>query len=92
MEDASDAALEVKKLGYALYKNPSRPDKGYGELFMNRRSARVDNNESIIECGYSYDDEMDYSFDYFIVHPAMEVMQKPVLLRIWYLLTNGRWT
>ena len=28
-KDASDAALEVKKLGYALYKNPSRPDKGY---------------------------------------------------------------
>lgn len=69
-KDASDAALEVKKLGYALYKNPSRPDKGYGELFMNRRSARVDNNESIIECGYSYDDEMDYSFDYFYCPPS----------------------
>ena len=64
LERCIRCCFEVKK-GYALYKNPSRPDKGYGELFMNRRSARVDNNESIIECGYSYDDEMDYSFDYF---------------------------
>lgn len=62
---ASDAALEVKKLGYELYKNPNRKDKGYGELFMNRRSSPVDNKESIIECGFSYDDKMDYSFDYF---------------------------
>ena len=35
---------------------------------------------------------MDYSFDYFIVHPAMEVMQKPVLLKDLYLLTKWRWT
>lgn len=69
-KEASDAALEVKKLGYELYKNPSRPDKGYGELFMNRRSAPVVNSESIIEFGHSYDDKMDYSFDYFYCPPS----------------------
>ena len=26
----------------------------------------------------------------FIVRPVMEVMQKPVLLKIWYLLTKWR--
>lgn len=67
---ASDAALEVKKLGYALYKNPSRQDKGYGELFTNRRSSVLSNNESIIEFGYSYDNKMDYSFDYFYCPPS----------------------
>lgn len=69
-KDASDAALEVKKLGYELYKNPSRPDKGYGELFTNSRTSPVVNNESIIEFGYSYDDKMDYSFDYFYCPPS----------------------
>lgn len=69
-KEASDAALKVKELGYSLYKNPARADKGYGELFMNRRSAPVNNNESIIECGHSYDDKMDYSFDYFYCPPS----------------------
>lgn len=69
-KEASDAALEVKKLGYELYKNPLRDDKGYGELFMNRRHAKVDNKESIIEFGYSVDDKMDYSFDYFYCPPS----------------------
>ena len=67
---ASDAALEVKKLGYKLYKNPSRGDKGYGELFTNRRSSVISNQESIIEFGYSYDNKMDYSFDYFYCPPS----------------------
>ena len=69
-KEASDAALEVKKLGYALYKNPNREDKGYGELFTNRRSAPLQNNESIIEFGYSYADKFDYSFDYFYCPPS----------------------
>lgn len=69
-KEASDAALEVKKLGYTLYKNPLREDKGYGELFMNRRSSPLSNSESIIEFGYSYDNKMDYSFDYFYCPPS----------------------
>lgn len=69
-KEASDAALKVKELGYSLYKNPSRPDKGYGELFTNRRSQQLPNNESIIEFGYSYDHKMDYSFDYFFCPPS----------------------
>lgn len=69
-KEASDAALEVKKLGYSLYKNVDRVDKGYGELFMNRRSSPLKNSESIIEFGYSYDNKMDYSFDYFYCPPS----------------------
>lgn len=61
-KEASDAALEVKKLGYTLYKD-------YGELFTNRRSHPVENNESIIECGYIYQ-TLDYSFDYFYCPPS----------------------
>lgn len=69
-KEASDAAFKVKELGYALYKNPERPDRGYGELFMNRRSAPVANKESIIEFGHSYEDKMDYSFDYYYCPPS----------------------
>ena len=64
-KEAAAAAEEVGKLGYELYKNPGRADKGYGELFMSRRSAPVVNNEVIIEVGHSYADKFDYSFDYF---------------------------
>lgn len=37
---------------------------------MNRRSSPLSNSESIIEFGYSYDNKMDYSFDYFYCPPS----------------------
>ncbi len=68
-KEASDAAEELKKQGYELYKNASRDDKGYGELFTNRRTKPVVNKESVIEFGYIYE-TLDYSFDYFNCPPS----------------------
>ena len=68
-EESAAACEKVKELGYALYTNPSRPDKGYGELFTDRRTAPVVNNESIIEFGPIYN-ELDYAFDVFYCPPS----------------------
>lgn len=61
-KEASDAAAELKKQGYELHSD-------YGQLFVNRRTKPVVNNESVIEFGYIYE-TMDYSFDYFNCPPS----------------------
>ncbi|MCM4167106.1 SusD-like protein [Arenibacter antarcticus] len=60
---ASDAAKEVMDMGqYGLY--PS-----YADLFKLRRSANINNPESIVEFGFTSPD-FGYSFDYFYTPPG----------------------